>query len=395
MTPIKKALTPLLAISLAIALLALYENKPTTHTSEQRSATTAAGNTISGKLQSRDDERVRSRISANHETTAENEKISGVTIVILNTGKKLPLAFKLGGQFIKVPGPSAWPPIGHQGIADAEKDRYLAAIIDTADVLRANGFKADEAFDLVVGGIELNAGNTFRIKGNHQSILGKDDSDPSVEYHTQAGEQGIWRSLQFKNIVLSHAQNPSLEDHLVLSQRSEDVDELTTAHGEPPALTAKPMNVTNIAQVTPLEDVTPESTRKNVEDLNNPDPEVRASAIQNLILDGYREANPNFDNNAKMAAIISNSLLDNNPIVRTTTLNSLDAYEGNIPQTTLSHMALNDSNPGLRIQALDLLVERFGQQASATLIEAQHDPDSRVARMADQLLSEITDQSQP
>jgi hypothetical protein len=49
----------------------------------------------------------------------------------------------------------------------------------------------------------------------------------------------------------------------------------------------------------------------------------------------------------------------------------------------------------LRVQSLDLLVERFGQQAAATVKEARHDPDPRVSRMADQLLIELTNQSQP
>ena len=114
-----------------------------------------------------------------------------------------------------------------------------------------------------------------------------------------------------------------------------------------------------------------------------------------MIVNGYREAVPNADSNATMESIISKSLLDNNPNVRATTLDALDAYDGNLPQATLNHMALNDSNPGLRVQALDLLVERFGQQASAILKEARHDPDPRVSRMADQLLIEFANQSQP
>ena len=399
MTLLKRATTPFLAVSLAIALLALYESKTTPHTSEPRSATTVAGYAMSGKQRPLDGEREQNRTPADHAAVATDERLSDVTIVILDSVKTLPLAFKMGGRYMKVPGPSYWPRISSQGTAAAENDRYAAAIIDSVDVLRANGFQANDGFTLVVGGIELNAGNTFRIKGNHLSDLVKEGNEPAVEYHTQAGEPGIWRSLEFKNIVLNHAQVPSLEDHLVLPHRIETasiqaVSQDATMSAQL-ALAAKPTSAANTAQVTPLEDATPESTRKYVEALNSPDAAVRADAIQSLIVNGYREVVPNSDSNAKMEAIISKSLLDNNPNVRATTLDALDAYEGNIPQATLSHMALNDSNAGLRVQALDLLVERFGQQAVATVKEARHDPDPRVSRMADQLLIEFSNQSQP
>lgn len=399
MTLLKRAVTPILAISLAIALLALYENKTSMHTSEPRSASTAAGDVMNDKQQALDGEEKQNQAFADHAAAGTNQRLSDVTIVILDGGKTLPLAFKLGGRYIKVPGPSSWPPIAMQRAADAEKSRYLAAIIDSADVLRSNGYQADDAFALVVGGTELNVGNTFRIKGNHQSVLDKGGSEPAVEYHTQAGEPGIWRSLEFKNIVLSHAQVPSLEDYLVLPHSEAAASKQTVTQGAAmstqPALAAIATSAVNTAQVTPLEDTTPESTRKYVEALNSPDAAVRADAIQSLIVNGYREAAPNPDSNATMESIISKSLLDNNPNVRATTLDALDAYEGNLPQATLSHMALNDTNPGLRVQALDLLVDRFGQQASATLKEARHDPDPRVSRMADQLLIEYANQSQP
>jgi hypothetical protein len=399
MTLLKRAVTPFLAVSLAIALLTLYESKTVLHTAEPRSATSAAGYAMNSKQQVLEGKWKQNRTSADHTATATDEPLSDLTIVILDSGKALPLAFKLGGRYIKVPAPSSWPRIGNQGPADSENGRYAAAIIDSADVLRANGYRADDAFALVVGGTELNASNTFRIKGNHQADMDKAGSDPTVEYHTQAGEPGIWRSLEFKNIVLSHAQVPSLEDHLVLPQDGKVADKQITAHEAPmsaqPALVARSTSTANTGQVTPLEDTTPESTRKYVEALNSPDATVRADAIQSLIVNGYREAAPNSDSNATMESIISKSLLDNNPNVRATTLDALDAYEGNLPQATLSHMALNDSNPGLRVQSLDLLVERFGQQAAATVKEARHDPDPRVSRMADQLLIELTNQSQP
>ena len=389
---LKRSATPLLAISLAIALAALYESRITTHELERELAATAPGYSITGKAASPADAEHPRGATSDH-AAPTNGHLSDVTIVILDSGKALPLAFKLGEHYIKMPGPSSWPSVGNQAATNSEKGRYLAAIIDTADVLRANGHNANDAFDLVVGGIELNAGNTFRIKGNHQSFLAEDDNQPAVEYHTQSGEPGIWRSLRFKNIVLSHAQIPSLEDHLVLPQGATVANQPAAAHearvNAQPAIAAKSMNAVNAALVTPLEDATPESTRKYVEALNSQDPAVRADAIQSLIVNGYREAVPDSDGNAKMESIISKSLLDNNPSVRATTLEALDAYDGNLPQATLSHMALNDSNPGLRVQALDLLVERFGQQASATVKEALHDPDPRVSRMADQLLIEF------
>ena len=142
------------------------------------------------------------------------------------------------------------------------------------------------------------------------------------------------------------------------------------------------------AQVTPWEEATPESTRKYVAALDSPDPAVRANAIQSLLVNGYREADPNNDTNATMKSIIAKSLLDKESGVRSTAMEALDAYDGTLPQGTLSHMALNDSNPALRIQALDLLV------ATATVQEARHDPDPRVGRMATELLTEMSINSQ-
>lgn len=393
---LKRALTPFLAVSLAIALLALYESKTSSRKPEQGQSAAASHYDMTGKKEPYENGEDPSGTSPDH-ASAANDHVAGVTVVILDSGKELPFEFKLGGQYIKVPGPSSWPPIDKDGAAGSQKDRYLAAIIDTADVLQANGFKPDDAFSFVVGGTELNAGNTFRVKGNHQPADAKGGGDLAVEYRTQAGEQGIWRSLKFKNIVLSHAQVPSLEDHLVLPQTGDVAHNEAASHGTvinaEKNLHPEAPNAANTAQVSPLEEPTPASARKYVEALNSPDPAVRADAIQNLMMNGYREANVN-DGNVKMDPIVAKTLTDSDPAVRAAVLDSLDGYEGNVPQGTLSHMALNDSNPALRIHALDLLVERFGEQATATLKEARHDPDPRVGRMANQLLNEFANKPQ-
>lgn len=399
---VKRAVTPVLAVSLAIALVALYESNSTTPSSRERQA--AATATQGSRAVDVDkvvaDKDRQDQTLPGHSSLSADQRLADITIVVLDNGRDRPLGFKLGGQYIKLPAPSSWPHIGNQGTVEAGGDRYLAAIIDTADVLQANGFKPDHDFSLVVGDTELNAGNTFRIKGNHQAAAFNNGGEPDVEYRTQAGEQGIWRSLKFKNIVVSHAQVPSLEAHLVSAPPStgstsyHDSAALATSNGMESTLPTAPSPLADTAQVTPLLEPTPESTRKYVEALDSADPAVRADAIQSLIINGYREAALGGDTSAKMESIIAKSLLDKNPAVRSTAMDALDGYEGSVPQGTLSHMALNDSNPGLRIQALDLLVERFGDQATPTLNQARHDPDPRVGRMASELLTELADKTQ-
>ena len=399
---VKRAVTPVLAVSLAVALVALYKSNSTTPSPREReeATTTAAQGTdaVNKALGSRDKG---VQTSPGYPSLSADQRLADITIVVLDNRGDRPLRFKLGGQYIKLPAPSSWPPIGKQGTVEAVRDRYLAAIIDTADVLQANGFKPDHDFSLVVGNTELNAGNTFRIKGNHQATAFKNVGEPDVEYRTQAGEQGIWRALKFKNIVVSHAQVPSLAEHLVAD--SSQVVGSSSYRNTPSAgmtttmtsnLPTAPTPIADTAQVTPLQDPTPESTAKYVEALDSPDPAVRADAIQTLIINGYREGIPSGNSNAKMESIIAKSLMDKNPTVRSTAMDALDGYEGSLPQGTLSHMALNDSNPGLRIQALDLLVERFGAQATSTVQAARNDPDPRVSRMASELLTELADKTQ-
>jgi hypothetical protein len=101
-------------------------------------------------------------------------------------------------------------------VSGPAKGRFLADIIDTADVLKANGFKPNDTYSFVVGGTALNASNTFRVAGNNQPDLARNSAESyAEEYHTRPDQEGIWRSLKFKNIVLSYGQLPSLADFLV------------------------------------------------------------------------------------------------------------------------------------------------------------------------------------
>ncbi len=299
-----------------------------------------------------------------------SDHLASVAVIMLNNDKDLPLAIRVGDKNIEIPGPSSWP---NDGATGSEKGRFLAGIIDTADVLKANGFKPDETYSFVVGGTALNASNTFRVTGNHQTDLAQNNTGGyTEEYHSNPDEAGIWRSLKFKNIVLSYGQIPSLADFLVAPHIGPTKSAMPTSNEQPPAI----MGDSSIK--------TAEDVQKYREDLNSSYPEVRAKAIQNLML----FSNPFNKDPAHPDAgtYIEKALTDTDPTVREAALSSLDLWDGDIPMQTLSKIVLNDQDPDIRIHALGILADRFDEQAVPTLQQASHDPDSRVAQKAGQLL---------
>ena len=341
--------------------------------------------------------RENNEIGADQTLSSASNRLAGITVVIANNGKTVPLGIKVGGKYLSFPDPASWPRGADGDAPSSEPKKFLAGIIDTAGVLRANGFQPDEAFSLVVGGAELNAANTFRIEGNNQADKTQDQgNDYALEYRTQPGDGGIWRYLKFRNIVLSYGQVPSLADYLVsqngAASSGAGMNDTRNATVTPQTVQME-ASAHSTAQVTPLEQPSTESARKDIEALDSPDPAIRADAIQNLILSGYNEATAK-EAGVKIGTIIDKTLQDSNPNVREATLDSLDGYDGPIPQDALSRAALNDKNPALRIHALELLAERFGDRASPTVKEALHDPDPRVGRMASQLLSDFADKQQ-
>jgi len=393
---LKRAVIPGLTISLIGALAALYVKNPSYEQSPSSSQRGASDIDASQPMAVDG----RNGVGADNPSLSSADRLAGITVVILNNGKDLPLGIKVGGQYILIPGPSSWSRGTDNGSATSEKNNFLAGIIDTSDVLSANGFKPDDPFSFAIGDTELNAANTFRIAGNHQAASANNDgNDYAVGYRTQAGDGGIWRTLTFKNIVLSYGQAPSLADYLVSPGAAVNAISYTAARDDQYAAGTDKTTLTeaagqrNLAQVTPLEEPTAASTRKDLEALDSPSPAIRADAIQNLILNGYHEANTK-EADVKMGTLIDKTLQDNSPDVREATLDSLDGYDGPIPQDTLSRAALTDKNPALRIHALELLAERFGNLASPAMKEAINDPDPRVGRMAKQLLSDLADKQQ-
>jgi hypothetical protein len=308
------------------------------------------------------------------QTAAVNDHLASVAVIMLNNDKEMPLAIRVGDKNIEIPGPSSWP---NGSATGSEKGRFLAGIIDTADVLKANGFKPDETYSFVVGGTALNASNTFRVTGNHQTDLERSNTgDYTEEYHSNPDEAGIWRSLKFKNIVLSYGQIPSLADFLVAPH-------ISPAKTSMPALNDQSPAIMGDSSIKTAEDV-----QKYREDLNNPDPAIRAQSIQNLIL--FSDPLTTDKSHPGVAAYIEKALADNDPSVRDAALRSLDLWDGDVPMQTLSKIVLNDQSPELRMHALSLLVDRFDVQAIPTLQQASHDPDTRVAQKAGQLLDSLS-----
>jgi len=304
-------------------------------------------------------------------------RLASVAVIILNNGKESPVGIKVGEKYIDIPGPSSWPASSGHSASGTEQGRFLAGIIDTADVLKANGFRPDDTFSFVVGGTALNASNTFQVVGNHRpdGTLSNPDGY-SEEFHNRPDEGGIWRSLAFKNIVLSYGQVPSLADFLVGSHISSS---------------RKPMLNGTSAQDDQQSSAMVDDTLKTEKDiqkyreaLNSSDPAVRAEGIQNLMMFG--DPLTSDPSQPGIATYIEKALADNDPAVRDATLRSLDMWDGDIPMQTLSKLALNDQSPEVRMRALGLLADRFDEQAVPTLQQASHDPDSRVAQKAGQLL---------
>lgn len=316
------------------------------------------------------------------ETTAARDRLASVTVVVLNNDNAPPLEIKVGKKYIKIPGPSSWPKGGDNGTTGSEKGRFVASIIDTADVLKANGFKPNDAFSLIVGGTALNASNTFRVAGNHQPDIARNSSDGYTdEYHTRPNEEGIWRTLKFKNIVLSYGQVPSLTDFLVAPHTNAaakavpnqpNTDRTSAlAYKSPEAMAADQLQAEQEIQ-------------KYREALNSADPAVRAEGIQNLAL--YGEQLPSDPSHPGIATYIEKALADTDTTVREAALSSLELGGGDIPMETLSRVALNDQSPELRMHALILLEERFNERSVPTLQQASHDPDPGVAQKAGELL---------
>lgn len=404
----KRAVIASLSLSLIIASLFLLAGasppqKTAAGPSSPGSKNAAAGhNPPPLHYQRRDD------TASTRQATAGINPLAGITVVIFNGGRQFPLAIKVGDRYIELPGPSSWPQGADDGKPDADDARFLAAIIDTAGVLKAYGFKPDASFSFVAGGTELNAGNTYRIAGTRRvHAAGDKHEDYAVEYRTQAGEEGIWRSLRFKNIVVSHGQIPSLSDYLVTPQNLAAKNAMggganphaPAASGQQEARasadTARGALFRNrdIPQVLPLEEPTAQTNRKYLDALNSADPTVRADALQNLVINGYRGSDVK-ETGVNPGTALDQAAPDKSSNTADKTLDAADQLDAAPPQETLSNIALHDKSPAVRIQALDQLVERFGQQAAPTLQEAIKDPDPRVARMAGQLMSDFSDNAQ-
>jgi hypothetical protein len=304
-----------------------------------------------------------------------NDHLASIPVIILNNGKELPLAITVGDRSIEIPGPSSWP-------GATPKGRFVAGIVDTADVLRANGFSPDDTFSLSVGGTALNASNTFRVEGNPRPDLASNRTDGySEEYRTRPDDEGIWRSLKFKNIVLSYGQVPSLTDFLVASP-ADSAAQTSPITNELPALNHQ------LADSTDDSGNTGEDMQKYREALNNSDPAVRAKGIQDLVL--FSDLASSDKSQPSVATSIEKALADKDSTVREAALHSLDLWDGDIPMETLSRVVLNDQDPKLRMHALRLLVDRFDRKSLPTLLQASRDPDTQVAQKASQLLGTLS-----
>jgi len=318
---------------------------------------------------------------------------SGMTVVILSGAGRFALAIKVGDQIIELPGPSSWPRETDDAKSGFNKSRFIAVLIDTADILKANGFSPDTPFSFVVNGAEMNVKNTQRLV-TAESMTGK--------LPDQTRDDGMaWSAFRFRNVVASHGEIPSMSDYLVAPRIAASRNAASDGAKLPaptastlPSSTYAPSGYHNdVPQVTPLERPSPENTRKYIEALHSPDPAVRADAIENLIINGDEQFLGTQDV-PKPGSAVDKTTSDNNSATNDQTQDAAHSLDESLSQEALSGIAIHDKDPQVRMQALDQLVERFGSQAAPTIKEALQDPDPRVARMANALMFDMEGQDQ-
>jgi hypothetical protein len=329
-------------------------------------------------------------------TTTGPDSPPRMTVIIMNDARQFNLALKVGDQFIELPGPTLWPNDAGDGTSNTGKARFLAALVDTSAILKANGFKPDTPFNFVVNGAEMNDNNTHHIAAE-KSVAGNRSPGDTRKGDMLAVGNRAWRGYKFRNIVVSRGRIPSLSDYLVPSENR--ATRVSTKNYSPDIHDSQNSTFTpryyrgDVPQVTPLTEASPQANHKYIEALKSPDPAVRADAIENLIINGY-DAPDVIQGADSPGASVGKSASGNTSATSDKYLDSPNLLDDSLPQDALSGIALHDKNPSVRIQALDQLAERFGQQASSTLKEAVHDPDPRVARLADALMLDLQDQEQ-
>jgi len=301
-----------------------------------------------------------------HQTTAPFPKhaLSSITVLV-NQGQALsPFGLKIGDTFLELRTPAT------ADRAAARHRSWRAGLIDTADLLRANGYPPETPFTLVVGGKALTAGNTYRITGDHalRHSPPVDGGGYTVSYEDMPGEQGIWRILKFKNFMLSYGYSPGLRDHLLASVGSE----------QPPVPNADD-DPSNLPSATPSQMDIPVNT------MDYPDPQTRAAAIVERVTRSTQAQT------ALMPTLIE-GLRDPSGHVREVSLGMLDTLDGPVPVKTLKNVALHDNEPALRIHALDLLAAREGRGALAILKDARADPDPSVRQAVAQIIDSLSSQ---
>lgn len=288
--------------------------------------------------------------------------LSSITVLVNQGGALSPFGIKVGDSFLELHTPMTTP---HARLG--ERRSWRAGLIDTADLLRANGYSAETPFTLVVGGEALTAGNTYRITGidNQRHPAPEGGGAYSVAYENIPGERGIWRILRFKNFMLSYGYSPGLRDHLLASDGPEQAPAVTTDETHPSLPTAAPQ--------LPSTPVTP---------VAYPDPRARAAAI-------VARATRSIEQQATLIPMLTEGLRDQSEHVREASLAMLTTLEGPVPVKTLKYVAMHDDVPALRIHALDLLAAHEGRRALPILNDAHANPDPAVRQAAAQIISSL------
>lgn len=179
--------------------------------------------------------------------------------------------------------------------------------------------------------------------------------------------------------VTMHFQDLSLDEGLRQILASQDAFFFYGAAGKTPAV-LRAVWIYAKGKGEGVEPVPPEAwaSSKDLErDVADPDPDVRARAVEALIErkhDGARD-------------IVLDALKDQDDGVRSTALHESLANDVDLPTELLTELALGDPSPDVRFLALDGLADHAGVRAIAE--RAAHDPSLPVRQKAREILQEL------
>jgi hypothetical protein len=196
----------------------------------------------------------------------------------------------------------------------------------------------------------------------------------SVEFNNLPLEEGIRHILQGKNYALTYAQI-TLSKGPMPSQKIVGIRVVPKGAG-----TNSVLGISKQAAI-PLDGV--ESHEKPNSQREPGDEAITAEDTSAESKDGANE------NKEMTPQEIVDALKGEDPSLRESAMDALKGGDGPVPFEPLSEMAMKDSDPLNRMEALTLLAVRNGQAAMEPIEQALNDPDPGVSNVAVRLLEDL------